>query len=307
MLPLTTWTFRQSEIKAFKNCPRSWYLGYKKDGSGYEFKKSDEPESGQRDVGTLCHLGVEAHYNGLYPVGAIQAAQAVHLAEQDGVPLSKEWLEVYKLSTIMVEGYVQWLATEGHDVGEKTAHVEAQVAVPIGTFRGDDVILTGRIDRIVQDTLSGEFIIEDTKTVQSLDQMGEQLQVDDQGLIYAILVRAGLGLDARRFRHNMLRKVKRTANAKPPFYGRHEVRFTEQQLDNAWTHTAVVLDRMVEALQRLTADEEANQHLVAYPNPTRDCTWRCDFLHACSMTDEGADWRGYLTESGIYVPREGNQ
>lgn len=293
---------RQSEIKAFKNCPRSWLLSYKLNGAGYEFKPTDTPQSGQRDVGTIVHEALHDLYLGKDPVGCINVRRARHALENGKEPLSKEWLAVYKLATIMVLGYIDWLASSGSDAGEQTMHLERSIQVPLGTILGDEVILTAQIDRIVFDTLSNEYIVEDNKTVQSLDQTVDTLQVDDQGLIYCIAAQAGLGLKVNRFRHNMLRKVQRTAKATPPFYGRFEVRYNDTQLDNAWTHTIVTIQRMVEALQKIEADVN-NHHLYAVPNPGKDCSWRCDFIHVCPMMDDGADWHGYVNNSGVYTPR----
>lgn len=295
--------FRQSEIKKFKRCPRSWWLNYKIDGTGYETAPSTSPQSGQRDVGTLVHACLDAYYKGATdPLEPIQweRSYAIH----DGYH-SAEWeRDVFTLARIMVEGYIDWLQQEGYDSGERTLFVEQQLEVPIGRIRGEDVVLTARIDRIVEDVLTSEPIIEDSKTVQSMDQVGLQLNVDDQGLTYCILAKAALKLDVHRFRHNMLRKVKRGPQSKPPYYGRHEVRYNDEQLDNAWLHLVVVVDKMVEALQELSLPGSRTHHYVAYPNPTKDCTWDCGFINICPMMDDGSDWRGALTESGLYVRRE---
>jgi RecB family exonuclease len=298
---MTTWYIRQSEIKKFKRCPRSWWLSYKRGGYGYELPpKVQSTSAGQRNVGTLVHECIELYYTpGHRWIDAIGAERARSIAEGYNTPAFEK--DVLQLASLMVEGYADWIAENGHDVGERTLFVERQFEVPIGKILGDEVVITGRVDRGVQDTLSGEIIFEDTKTVQSLDQVGFQLDVDDQGQLYCTLGSKELGQRVNRFRHNMLRKVKRGPRSEPPYYGRHEVRFTEEQLNNAWTHTAVVLERMVRALQLIDENELAFHHRVAYPNPTKDCTWDCDFLAICPMMDRGEDWHGAI--SGLYVPR----
>lgn len=297
---MTTWYIRQSEIKKFKRCPRSWWLSYKRGGYGYELPpKAAAVSAGQRNVGTLVHECIELYYT---PGGMWK--YAIELERQkaglEGYLTAEYEKDVLSLATIMVDGYADWIADNGHDVGERTLFVERQFEVPIGRVLGDDVVITGRVDRGVQDTLSGEIIFEDTKTVQSLDQVGFQLAVDDQGQLYCTLGAKDLNKQVNRFRHNMLRKVKRGPRSEPPYYGRHEVRFTEEQLNNAWTHTAVVIERMVQALQIVNRDEYMH-HTVMYPNPTKDCTWDCDFLAICPMMDQGSDWKGAL--GGLYVPR----
>lgn len=298
---MSTIYFRQSEIKKFKRCPRSWWLSYKKDGLGYEPARSDEPLSGQRDVGTLVHAAIEAHRKGGVWSNPIEAFRI--LGQTEGW-YSPEWeRDVFSLARIMVQGYVQWLEETGADANEETLFVERQLSVPIGRILGEDVILTGKLDHIVRDRTTGEVIVSDVKTVDSLTKVGAELQVDDQGLNYLILLHAAENLPVRRFRHDMLRKVKRTATAKPPFYGRHEVAYNEEQLNNAWTHTCVVLEQMVHCLQTL-GDSERYHHITVYPNPTRDCTWDCDFLPMCPMMDDGADWKGMLSDSGLWIRKE---
>jgi hypothetical protein len=246
---------------------------------------------------------VDAYYSGL-DIKKVWQDTRDTLCEQLGGPLPKEWLDVFQLADIMVHGYVQWLREEYGDVGEKTLFSEKAIEIPIGQMHGDEIFLTCKIDRIVQDTLSGEVLIEDTKTVATFGEYATQLQVDDQGLMYAIMAKGGLNLDVHRFRHNMLRKVKRSPKAIPPFYMRHEVRYSEEQLDNAWTHMMAVVSRMTLALQAVEADEDQH-HVHMYPNPTRDCSWRCDFLPICPMLDDGSYWQDMLEGSGLYVPRPG--
>ncbi len=37
-------------------------------------------------------------------------------------------------------------------------------------------------------------------------------------------------------------------------------------------------------------------HLALYPNPTRDCSWECNFRTACLMKDDGSDYEQYLAD-----------
>lgn len=296
--------FRQSELKKFKRCPRSWWLSYQRGGAGYEFarKPDSEPQSGQRDTGTLVHSGLEYKYKGLGNPALFLDSIAAHENEVNG-PLSDKWLKVYRLARTMVDGYEQWVESTGADQGEETVAVELELQLPIGKVMGDDVILTCKIDHVYRDLLSGELVIRDHKTVQSLDNQ-EILSVDDQGQFYCMMASQHFGERVNRFEHNMLRKVLRTATANPPFYGRQGVRFNEQQLDNAWTQQYSVINQMVSALQAVEADEVVNHHKVMYPTPNPQlCDWDCDFLHICPMMNNGDDWAGALSGSGIYTPR----
>jgi len=297
---------RQSWIHSHKVCPRGTLLSYGLDGTGYQFPPSDKPLSGKRDVGTQVHLGVEAINKGLEPLPVMDAAKKAHqeLTAALGLPWSKEWEEVYVLSRIMVAGYVDWLAETAANAGEETVGVEIpfEVVMPLPIL-GDRVIITGRVDHLIRDTFTNELIVEDTKTVDGLDAAVEMLQIDDQGRNYCILASASLGEHVNRFRHNMLRKVKRTAKAVPPFYGRHAVRYSEVQLNNSWRHLYRTVEDIVAQLQAVEQDRD--RHHDWPPVPSKDCSWRCDFKHICPVMDTDHDWHGAVTTSGLYIAREG--
>lgn len=296
---------RYSATKKFMRCRRSFMLAYIR---GLTKARDAAPASGERDLGTLCHLGVEAIYNGEDGVAAIEAERLKHEAAwiakmeafggADGLP--KEWLKVYEKATVMIEGYAQYVMEEGFDVGETTLAVEDAMQMEVGIIRGDLVILTVHVDRLVQDDLTGELIVEDTKTVQSLD-VEQQLQVDHQLLNYALVYRVVKGLRIARIRHNLLKKSMRTARATPPFYDRVEFPVNEAQMKAQWAKLTGVLDDMVGSMQAVEDDPSVHQSRL-YPTPTKDCSWDCDFLAVCPMMDDGSDWEGVLDDSGLFAP-----
>lgn len=313
---MTVRYFRPSEVKKFKRCPRSWWLSYQRSGYGWKPAPSDRPASGQRDVGTLFHSCVEAYRNPPEGINGSTAWRTVlhvarlALAHDLGVGLvsvlPKEWQQTFDLVERMVEGYIEWLESEGSDAGETTLATELEITLPIGTIRGDEVFLVMHLDHLIRNDITGQVIVSDYKTVQSFDQAADILQIDTQGLIYCMGATHHLGEKVRTFRHDMARKVKRTATAKPPFYARQEVHYSEQQIDSAWKHLVATLDRMVEALQRLEFSEDTH-HTAITPTPNRDCTWDCDFLAVCPMFDEGSHWRKAIEDSGLFVRREGKR
>jgi hypothetical protein len=38
----------------------------------------------------------------------------------------------------------------------------------------------------------------------------------------------------------------------------------------------------------MALDAGADHHDVVPPNPTKDCTWDCDFVSICTMFDDGS-------------------
>lgn len=294
-------TYRTTEIRKFKRCRRSHWLGYRKDGIGYmpNYRDSDDIEgSGRREGGTAVHAGLQAVYSGGDWRQAIHAWADSYLytvEDGDGEAIARQLppgiVKQRDLALIMVEGYVDWLRETGADAGERTLWVERRINFPVGVIRGHQVYVSSKIDRMVQDTHTGEYVVEDHKTVQSLD-IGAQLAVDDQLLTYVTAARFE-GLVVPRMRHNMLRTVKRTARATPPFYGRVEMPVNDEQLDHHWTHLTTVLDRMVEETITLAEHPELH-HRYAEPFPTKDCSWDCPFIGVCPMMDDGSDWEGVL-------------
>lgn len=294
---------RFSDTQAYKWCRRNWlnsrYYGLTKPS------RPDEPAGGQRDVGTIIDRAIRHYYfDGDRPTETVERLKDEYLRdfrETFGAEteFGKGWDDAFLLAWRMAESYEQWIEQTGADAGEVTVGTEVEFAVRMPDVNGDRVFLHIHVDRLVLDTMFNEFIIEDTKTVQSLDK-GEEFQVDDQLLTYSVVIRLALGLEIRRARHNMIRKVLRsTSRAKPPFVGRIEVEFTEDQQNAHYAHLVGVLTDMVLTMQSLDRDPGSHHH-VAYPSPGRDCTWRCDFLPICVAHDDGTDIEAM--RDGLYVP-----
>lgn len=292
-----TRVFRSSEVTKFLRCRRSWWLTYHA-GEGLGLIPV-RYTAGIRDLGTLVHTGVQTFYTGGDPVAVVREQAERHAAGKHPLmpTYDEKWLGIYDLATIMLDGYVDWVADTGADVGESTVLVEERLMEELGTFHGDVVILGGKPDRLVRNDWTGALILEDTKTVQSCEP--PVLSINTQLLNYATLARlAGWGTPVE-MRHNMLKKVKRTAKAKPPFYARESVPLNEEMYDAHWRHLTSIIADMVSCIQRVEAGED--WHVVCPPNPTKDCSWDCDFLGPCPMFDDGSDAAGYLAAE--YEPR----
>lgn len=86
--------------------------------------------------------------------------------------------------------------------------------------------------------------------------------------------------------YNLLRKVKRSASARPPFYERIEVRHSKQQLRSYWTRFHGIITDILRVREALDRGES---HLVhAYPTPTKECSWKCPFFAVCPLFDDGS-------------------
>lgn len=285
---------RVSEVAKAQRCLRTWWLGYKRDGTGLE--PANRERGDLRDVGSLVHAGVQAYYRGHNPGAMLREHWLSLTTERD---VTDKETQAYELASIMLDGWVKWLASEGADVGEETVLLEERLEMSLGTFRGDEVVLYGTPDRVIRETETGLLVLEDTKTRASIANLDVRLQIDPQMLTYAGMLRATKDLNVTEMRHQLIKRVKRTARATPPFYLRVAVPVTDALLDARWAHLTSTVDSMVDRLQR---HEAGTSHHVAFPpTPTGDCAWDCDFLAVCPLMDEGAYWEAALQE--MYRPR----
>jgi hypothetical protein len=117
--------------------------------------------------------------------------------------------------------------------------------------------------------------------------------MSEQALLYEILRRATQPDDrVEGMVYNMLRKVRRTASAKPPFYDRMTVTLNQHQINSAWYRFMGVINDIRDVERRLDSGES---HLTAaYPRPNSDCHWRCEFFPVCNMHDDGSRVDGML-------------
>jgi hypothetical protein len=258
-----TRSVNQSELTTFMRCPRKWHLSYLQ---------------GWQEV----HLGLELHYKGRDYADAFPV---------EGVDI-EAWGEEENLSWLMLEGYMEWLEETGVDSDWTIEMVEQRMELPLGNIGGLDVTLFGTVDWVARDGL-GRLLITDHKTVKAFGALVDRrLQLSFQLLTYAWMYWQTTGIRPDGVMLNMLRKVKRTAAAKPPFYAREEVHFNEAQLVAHGRHIRQIVAAM------LQAESEG----WAYPVPDQDCTWKCPFMSLCPLMDDGSDSSGALT--GLFVQRD---
>src|ERR1700747_3345247 len=105
----------QSEMTTFMRCPRKWTLAYLQG-------LRPVTESTKLSLGTLVHSALKEHYRG---GDGLRVFPEVDL--EDPNPEAE-------LGQIMVEGYLEWLAETGADVGHEIIVCESELEVPLGTF-----------------------------------------------------------------------------------------------------------------------------------------------------------------------------
>lgn len=278
----TPYKVSNSEIQTFKDCRRKWYLNYYR-----RLVPKSVKVSGPLALGTRVHAALEAFYNGEDLMAAYH-----QLMEADRYIAMTEYLDLDALNSegemgrIMLEGYVQWIQEEGIDAKYEIISNEETLGMPMLDGR---VELRGKIDMRLRRLSDGTRLIRDFKTVgQTFQQYASTLHLNEQALTY-------MTLDAY---HNteedradgaiftLLKKNKQTAKAKPPFYGEEEVLHNIFALRSFWIRLNQVLSDMMSVKDAL--DAGANHQGVAYPRPSNDCTWKCQFFSICGSMDDGS-------------------
>lgn len=280
-----------SEIQVFKDCRRKWWLSYY-----LRLRKRDQDTTGALALGTHVHTALAGWYqDGIHPVESIEKiyGELIDSVEPDleGFQDTTAVRKDAELAKIMVEGYVQWVEETGQDIGLKFIGVEEALSYEIL----ENVWLRGKLDaRFTHEEFGPMFM--DHKTVVSLEQARTLLPINEQMKFYALLEVLVYGKERQTngVLVNMLRKVKRTARATPPFYERAPVPINQKILESMWLRTHTAIREIMEAINWLDAD--ASHHIVVPPRPDLSCTWRCEFFKVCPMFDDGSNAEGILRE-----------
>jgi hypothetical protein len=190
-----------------------------------------------------------------------------------------------ELGRIMLEGYLEWMSEKGLDSDVDIVSSEERLVTPMLNGR---VELMAKVDQRVRRKSDGVRLFRDFKTSANFSDITATADLNEQLLTY-LMIEALQKDEPERCDGGvfvMLRKVKRTASARPPFYDYIEVRHNVFTLRNFWTRVNGELQDMVHARDQL--DAGADHHYVAYPRPSRDCQWICPFRAQCPMFDDGS-------------------
>lgn len=274
-----------STIQTFKRCRRKWMLTYID-----KLTKREETYVGPLPLGSRLHEAIEHYYKGEGAILDIWARlctrDRVALLSSDMTADSEEAFDKEaELGRIMLEGFVEWVDTEGIDAGIEIVSNEERLSALVLDGR---VELQAKIDMRVKRRSDGVMMVRDFKSAASIDDLTRSMFTNEQLLTYMVIeniIRSeGERCDGGELL--ILKKVKRSARAKPPFYERAQVFHNTTTLNNFWFRLAGVLTDMLYVRDQLRAG--VDHRFVAYPRPTRDCAWDCPFITICPMFDDGS-------------------
>jgi hypothetical protein len=281
-----------SEIQTFKRCKRKWYFNYY-----LGLKRNIESAAGAAPIGTRLHSCLDVYYkyklDGLTDMDAQNAAMVQHeylaymdveqgrVAEDD-----KKFLSEVDLTRIMLIGYFDWLAESGADEGLTVVAAERAIEVDTEVEGYGPVTIMGKLDLLLHRELDDANLFIDHKSVMELTTPAKWLHLNEQFKMYDWLLRrysVHTRSDGGMF--NLLRKVKRTARANPPFYGRLEVRHSDAELASFEQTLGGEIRDIMALRTALDSGDPAGPLSRIYPTPTSDCSWQCPYFQVCPMVD----------------------
>ena len=281
-----------SEIQVFKDCRRKWWLNYYR-----RLLPKQKDYTGALALGSRIHEALDQYYSKGVPLLDAHSA----LVKQDMETLQAEFRDTYNLEAeaelgrIMLEGYLEWVDEEGIDASLEMISTEEVISMPL--FDGE-VELQGKLDMRVRRKSDGVRMFRDFKTVGgSFSDFANQAQMNEQILTYMMLEHAQNKTPEERSEggiFTMLKKVKRTANAKPPFYDQIEVRHNIFTMRSFWQRIHGTISDLLNVKKALDAGSDPN--FVAYPSPSKDCKWKCQFYTICPLIDDGSAAEAAISE-----------
>lgn len=299
--------YSNGELQTLKRCRRKWWLAYYR-RLGFD----REPAVGAAPLGTRIHQALAVYYQP-EPQNPIEEFERQILLDLEAFP--EESVEIEKqgeLGRIMLEGYVEWLEETGVDQGLRVIASEKIVEVASGI---PGVLFISKQDVQVEREPANVLLFMDHKTVGNLTEPPRMLPLDEQMLHYHFIehleflalkakaLEEGTHPPTERFTegglYNMLRKVKRTARATPPFFDRVEVRHNIHELRSYWVRVHAEVQEVIRL--RAALDSGVDPKAAAYPSPRSTCTWDCEFFPVCPMFDDGSNAEGMLEQ--IYITK----
>lgn len=300
----STYRVSNGELQSWKRCRRKWWLGWYR-----ELTLRTEDFINVRAIGTRIHRALQRWY---VPEGearvdprdalervivedwthVTQLAHDRQLSDEQLGELARQFANTNNLERAMIEGYVQWLEDTGADAELRVIASETPITAKIEVaVNGEDrpVQLIGLLDVRVTRVTDDRRLFLDHKTVGDLSSPTVTLPQNEQMLHYDLLEWLNTEDGEKRCDgalYNMLRRVKRTVRANPPFYGRVEVHHNELELTNYKTRMLSTTRDVINATDAL--NRGASHFEVAYPSPRAECSWDCDFFAICNTIDDGS-------------------
>lgn len=297
-----------TKMRDWQQCRRKWWLKWYRslDTAGSDL-------TDKRNTGIRIHEALAGWYvpDGQTPVDPRVTLRESLLrdwrlsVERSGLStddaaysvLREKWAKAGELEKAMVEGYMEWVTETAADQGYRIVGSEEERSVTIQDPKtGMTILVRGVLDARRERIIDGvrEFI--DHKTVAAFDRATKFIEMNVQMLHYHLIEWLSTEEGEKRCDgavYNMLRRVKRSGTAKPPFYQRQAVPHSEIQLKAYKAHLVGAAREMARAEQALERGEDPME--VVFPSPSGDCDWSCDFRTVCPLFNDGSRVEDMIT------------
>lgn len=290
-------TVTYSGIGRFTACRRMWYLSEVE-----ALRPIKEELTGPLPFGQRMHSALEAWGNNAVedPYDIWDALMSTAYVAAQNLGHNTEKLEKeHELGAVMLKGFLPWIESSGFFSVFETLDVEAalkdhlmvQVPVLVGDAANGyevhqakvKVLIRGKADQIIRRTIDDSHWILDWKTTASFaDNTLIALAKSPQMRIYARLAKMA-NPDVKFYGGylGLLRKVKQTPRAIPPFYALHEVPMNKTDMIAYQQRLYAVVTDMAQALVRLKSGQHPDS--IAYFTPSRVTCTSCVFRHPCDL------------------------
>lgn len=261
--------YRQSDFSCFRECRRKFDLSVNQKLEKVYLPVEALTKVPVSWIGTAVHAGITSHYLGdRDPIEATLAS----LAEKEVADRPEAALAVGS-----VQRFIAWRAQTQFDKGWKVKLVEERLSMPLGEH-----IVTGAPDMIFEDKY-GNYLVYDWKSVVSFTQL-TSAPMNTQLLTYALLVQHNLG--RYPISGSLLLIHRRPPKNNPIPCDIHTYMFTEEMLLNHRKNLELQLIDMVE----LTSE-------TAYPSPSPDCVWKCQYRYVCPLMSSNSKHADFILKT----------
>ena len=294
-----------SEVQAFKRCRRKWWLSWHR---GLTLKH--ESPVGVRQVGNRVHRALKHHYvpgGPTQPEAMLAALEREILLDRSALPdntlddVRMQFEKEADLERVILEGYLEWLQTTGADSELEVIAPETYLEAHLFDFGAMSVAIIGKLDVRVKRTTDAASMFIDHKVVGEFTTPARLLPMDEQMKHYHLLESKNAGgQHTAGAIYNMLRRVKRTGRATPPFYQRVDVFHNRYELEDYERRLRGVIGDIIDLEDDLNTGASPAQR--AYPSPRRECSYDCPFFAVCPMFDDGSRAEDML--ASLYEPHD---
>lgn len=295
-----------SEFQTYKRCKRRWYLGTY---LGLAPKKA--LLTGPLALGTRIHNALEAYYkdpdvdlmdeyNRLVRIDNRRFLATPEAAFPENVD---DFDSEAELGRIMVEGYQQWVEETNIDASIEVVGIEEILIHHLKDF-DPRVHVIGKTDLKVLWAFDKTIRLFDHKSAAAsgFGDYEKYAYFSEQLMHYTLLEQLEGDPENKVVggTYNVLKKVKRSARAKPPFFMRIDVRFNKATMESFKIRLLGTVRDIMRTRDEL--DDGADHRYVAYPTQKMDWSCgTCPFFSVCNMLDDGSDAEGMLKDNFVQI------